>query len=109
MKKVKLTKIVVSFLMLFLIVIMITGCGNKTEDKKLVGIWTDEKETFTYEFKSDGTAIMNGKEASYSIEEDTITIKYNDSTKLFTYKYTINNTSLTLENEAGNKYVYVKK
>ena len=113
----KLTKIIAAALILLLAVVVITGCGKKKETKKetatstnpLVGTWVDEKETFTYEYKADGTAVMNGKEATYSIEGDTVTIKYNDNTKLYKYKYTVNNTSLTLENEEGTKFEYVKK
>ena len=113
MEKRKIIKAIIAILIMLTIVITITGCGKKKEEEKttnkLVGTWVDEEETFTYEYKEDGTALMNGKEATYSIEGDTLTIKYNDSTKLYKYKYTLTDTSLTLENEDGNKYVYVKK
>ena len=109
-----LTKKLLVFLVLLMSVVMLTGCGKKNEENKeasnsLIGTWVDENETYTYEYKEDGKAVMNGKEATYSIEGDTLTIKYEDSTKLYKYKYTVNNTSLTLENEEGSKFVYVKK
>ena len=109
----RLTKAIIAILIILATVLTVTGCGKKNEEKKetnpLVGTWVDEQGTYTYEYKSDGTAIMNGKEASYSVDGETLTIKYSDNTKLFKYKYTVTNTSLTLENEEGTKYVYVKK
>ena len=119
MKKIKLTKIIIAIFIFLATILMLTGCEKKqdvkTETKKeensasIIGTWVDEQETYKYEYKEDGTAIMNGKEAKYTIEGDTLTIKYDDTTKLYNYKYTLNNTSLTLENEEGTKYVYVKK
>ena len=119
MKKMKCIKLLIVFILLLTTIAMVTGCEKKQDVKSeakneensasIIGTWVDEQETYKYEYKEDGTAIMNGKEAKYTIEGDTLTIKYDDTTKLYNYKYTLNNTSLTLENEEGTKYVYVKK
>jgi hypothetical protein len=73
----------------------------------LLGIWEDDDETDTIEFKRNGTGTWDGENMTWSINNNRLTVKAFNETVVFYYK--IRGSILTLTDERGNVYNVLKK
>ena len=44
--------------LLFVVSLVLAGCGGGGGEEALLGVWTDETETFEFEFKPDGVVLI---------------------------------------------------
>jgi len=73
----------------------------------LLGIWEDDDETDTIEFKRNGTGNWDGGNMTWSINNNKLTMTAFNETVTFYYK--INGSNLTLIDEQGDVYNVLKK
>jgi len=92
MKKVSLLALVV--------ILLFTGCASNKD--KIIGSWySDELGTLT--FYDNGTASMDGDEANYSIDGDSLII--DDETLTFSFE----DSNLIIDNGDGEKLIFKKQ
>lgn len=122
-------KVLSIVMVMCLAVALFAGCSALTgtiNESKIVGTWEGEVETgilgtsvdVTYTFEKDGVGSMPLLDSgigvdvnfSYTIEEDTITIKTDSEWISQTYVYTMEfeDDTLTLTDEAGDALVLTK-
>ena len=89
----------------FLLMVLVSGCGGN-DQKSIVGLWEEENGEFSWEFFDDGTCVLNGITAEYSIVEDgklKVTVMA-DST---VFGYSIKGDTLTATNQ-GQSFILIK-
>ena len=99
--------------MLVLSVFVLTGCGEKQEDKKeeakgLVGQWA-YSTSFVYTFNEDKTGDYSGKKFTYEDNGTEISITYEGNTSPLVLKYRIEGNKLIVTDSFGKDVEYVKK
>ena len=111
--------------MLFSTIMVLSGCGNKTEETKkeektktenvnpIVGAWKSELGSYTYHFNEDGTGDYSYSttkmEFTYKTEGNKISILYNSSTVPFETEYSIDGDTLNVIDSFGNDTLYKKQ
>lgn len=94
-------------IILILGIVLLTGCGTKTASKGIVGTWKKGEGEYTY--NNDGTALMNGREAKYSVTEDSLSLNYDNVSKTYKFKVEINGDTMKLTSEDGDTSEYTRK
>ena len=103
----KMLKVLGLSLILILGVILLTGCGKNNEKKAIIGTWT--KGEGEYIFNEDGTAIMNGRMAKYSMQDKDLYIEYDGLSKAYKFTVETDNDKMKLTSEDGDISEYTRK
>ena len=93
-------------LVLFITVFTLVGCGAK---KGIVGKWEYEGGMYVYTFNEDGTGSYAGRNFTYTIDGDKISILYDGSTMPFESTYKIDGNKLNILDSNGKDTIYNRK
>lgn len=88
--------------------------GRKTMKNKLIGCWVSVQLSFyAYNFLSDGKGFysfgMGKKEFTYTDNVESVTIHFNGDFMPSTFKYTIEEDVLLIEDSFGTTVKYIKQ
>ena len=88
---------------LFSVLFLLTGCEEKIT---IVGEWTYPGTTYTYVFNEDGTGSYFGKNFTYTLSGDKISMQYEGDTLPFETTYELTATTLNVRDSLGNDTIY---
>ena len=93
--------------LLFLCFIVV-GCGKKKDS--LVGSWAyGSGNTYVFTFNEDKTCSYAGRNCTYTIDGDKLSILYEGDKTPFETVYKIEDNKLTIKDSLNNEVVYNKK
>ncbi len=92
-------------------VLVFTGCGEEGAKggNGIVGSWTYPNTTYTYIFNADGTGSYAGKDFTYELDGDKISILYDGNTDPFVSTYSIYGNKRNILDSLGNETIYEKR
>ena len=91
-------------------VFSLTGCGNSKKENTIVGKWqSKEYSSYVYTFNEDGTGDYSGSKFTYTIEDNKISILYENSSVPFESTYEIKDNKLNIIDSFGNDTIYIRK
>ncbi len=110
-------KIMMSVLCLSVMLFSITACSQNDQASDvapIVGKWEyEDSSDMYYTFNEDGTGsyYFVGGEMKFTYEDDgkALTLHYETATEPSTYKYTIKDDVLSIEDSFGDYVTYIKK
>ena len=114
----KTVRIVLSAMLLLAMLVVLTACGgdsNKEPEpvdpaKAIVGNWVyGSNSRYEYEFKEDGTGSYAGRNFTYTIDGDKISILYEGDSVPFETTFSIDGKKLDVKDSLGNSTIYNKK
>lgn len=117
----KTIKSLVIITMLLSTVLLLAGCGNKSDKKDenkastnaIVGAWKYEQGGYTYHFNEDGTGFydVSGSqmEFTYKTEGNKIAITYKGNSAAFETEYEIKDDTLNIKDSFGRDTLYKKQ
>ena len=89
---------------------IVVGCGKKDDKDPIVGTWTyGTGSSFEYVFNEDKTCSYVGRNCTYTIEGDKLSILYEGDTAPFETTFKIEGNKLTIKDSFDNDVVYTKK
>jgi hypothetical protein len=99
--------------LLFVLSLVLAGCGGGNDgEEALLGVWTDETETFEFEFKPDGVVLIRAmgeeQEGSYNADDGKLSSADPDTGELNEVPYTVEGDTLRLGAE-GEEVTLVRK
>ncbi len=87
--------------------LMVVGCGKKDG---IVGTWQyGSSSSFQYVFKEDKTCSYAGRNCTYTIDGDKLSILYDGDTAPFETTFKIEDDKLTIKDSFDNDVVYTRK
>ena len=94
-------------LMTMIICRIVVGCGKK---EGLVGTWAyGSGSTFQYVFNEDKTCSYAGRNCTYTVDGDKLSILYEGDTVAFETTFKIEDDKLTIKDSLDNDVVYTRK
>ena len=94
-------------LMTMIICLIVVGCGKK---EGLVGTWAyGSGSTFQYVFNEDKTCSYAGRNCTYTVDGDKLSILYEGDTVAFETTFKIEDDKLTIKDSLDNDVVYTRK
>jgi hypothetical protein len=98
--------------LVFVLPLVLAGCGDGGDEDALVGIWTDQDGVIEYEFKSDGTLVFRfmGEEeqTTYTVSDGKISVPNPETGEQTESDYRIEGDNLILTTE-GEEETLIKK
>ena len=110
----KKSLLVLFIVAIFSMMLLLTACDNNesststTASNSIVGSWTYPNSTMTYVFKEDGTGSYYGREFTYKVSGDKLSILYNGDTISFDTTYEIKDNKLNVRDSFGSDTIYNK-
>ena len=87
--------------------LLIVGCGKK---EGLVGEWAyGSGNTFVFTFNEDKTCSYAGRNCTYTVDGDKLSILYDGDTAPFETTFKIEGDKLTIKDSLDNDVVYTRK
>lgn len=83
----------------------LVGCSKKNG---IVGTWS-YSSSFEFVFKEDKTCSYAGRNCTYTIDGDKLSILYDGDTASFDTTFKIEDNKLTIKDSLGNDVVYTRK
>jgi len=99
-----------ALLILLVAVLLLVGCGKKEEEKPkdpIVGEWA--YFSYVYKFNEDKTCSYYGRNCTYEINGDKLSILYEGDTAPFETTFKIEGNKLTIKDSLDKEVVYTKK
>ena len=100
-------KILLAVAVVFASVLLLTGCGKKVDP--IVGTWVYGSGSYEYVFKEDGTGSYAGRDFTYEIKDDQLSILYKGDTAKYETTYKIEGKTLIIKDSFGSDVKYEKK
>ena len=85
--------------------LLIVGCGKKDG---LVGEWA-YSSAFVFKFNEDKTCSYAGRNCTYTVDGDKLSILYDGDTEPFETTFKIEGDKLTIKDSLDNDVVYTRK
>ena len=93
--------------LLAVLCVAVVGCGKKDG---LVGEWAyGSGNTFVFTFNEDKTCSYAGRNCTYTVDGDKLSILYDGDTAPFETTYKIEDDKLTIKDSLDNDVVYTRK
>lgn len=87
--------------------LVVVGCGKK---EGLVGTWRyGSSDTFQFVFNEDKTCSYAGRNCTYTVDGDKLSILYDGDTTSFDTTFKIEDDKLTIKDSLGSDVVYTRK
>ena len=109
----KKSLLVLFIVAIFSMMLLLTACNNNNESaastaasNSIVGSWTYPNSTMTYVFKEDGTGSYYGRDFTYTVDGENLSILYNGDTISFDTTYEIKDNKLNVRDSFGNDTIY---
>ncbi len=93
--------------LLAVLCVTLVGCGKK---EGLVGEWAyGSGNTFVFTFNEDKTCSYAGRNCTYTVDGDKLSVLYDGDTAPFETTFKIEDDKLTIKDSLGNDVVYTRK
>ena len=100
-------KVLLSVLVVITALLVVTGCGKKVDP--IVGTWKYQGGNYEFVFKEDGSGSYAGRDFTYEIKDNEISILYKGDSAPFKSTFKIEKDTLIMKDSFGEDVKYDKK